>query len=279
MTPSAHERGRLPGYLVAVLLALAVAVGCAGRSTPGTPLHLVGKPWQNADGSPPARDGDTDTVAGLSHVLAGRDPPPQADGRPLNMLIMSGGGKYGAFTAGIINGWTKSGTRPTFDVCTGVSSGAMIATLAYLGPKYDQQMAQYFTTLQRSSVYAWRPVRGLITRTGVMTADPLARIIGGAVTDEFLCDLRAAYAEGRRLYVGTGETRTNRVAVWDIGAIASSGRPDARDLIVKILTAACAPPGVVQPIKIDVEVNGCRFTEMHADAGNILQGDPASSAG
>src|SRR5262245_34917971 len=85
---------------------------------------LIGKPWMNADGSPPPHDGDTDAVNGLSAILAG-EPPPQTPGRPLNSLVMSGGGKYGAFTAGVLVGWTAAGDRPTFDVATGISSGAV----------------------------------------------------------------------------------------------------------------------------------------------------------
>jgi hypothetical protein len=270
MTASSPAWSRLPGYLVPLALVAAVVVGCAQPPINRPPESLIGKPWRNADGSPPSQDGDTIAVTGLAEVLAGK-PPPLAPGKPLNVLVMSGGGKYGAFTSGILVGWTASGDRPTFDVATGISSGAIIATLAFLGPKYDQMMAQYFTTLQRSDVYKMQILRGLFTHSAVLTAEPLARILDRAIDAEFMCDLQAAYAEGRRLYVGTGEILTNRVAVWDITSIAASGRPDARELIVKVLTAACTPPGLGQAIEITVEVNGCRYTELHTDAGNMLQ--------
>jgi hypothetical protein len=264
---------------VAVIVALAVAVGCRGRQEPNAfPLHYVGKPWANVGEAAPARDGDTDAVAGLSAVFAGQ-PPPQLPGRPLNVLVMSGGGKYGAFTAGILNGWSAAGDRPTFDIATGISSGALVATLAYLGPKYDPKMADYFTRLQRSDLYKLQIFRGLRSGKGIMIADPLIAVLRGAIDDELMCDLRAAHAEGRRLYVATGEVQTNRVAVWDIGAIASSGRPDARELIIKILTAACIPPAVVKPIEIAVEINGVQYCEMHADAGNMVQSFVKSPAG
>ena len=44
-----------------------------------------------------------------------------------NVLCLSGGGSYGAFSAGVMYGWTQAGTRPTFDVVTGVSTGALLA--------------------------------------------------------------------------------------------------------------------------------------------------------
>ena len=262
-----------------MVVAFGVAAGCRGRQeTNAFPLHYVGKPWANVGEAVPARDRVGVPVAGLSAVLAGQ-PLPQAPGRPLNVLVMSGGGKYGAFTAGVLNGWTAAGDRPTFDVATGISSGALIATLAYLGPKYDAKMADYFIRLQRSDVYQFDIIRGLRSGRGVMSAEPLERILRGAIDQEFLCDLQAAHAEGRRLYVATGEVQTNRVAVWDIGALACSGRPDARELIVKILAAACSPPAVVRPIEIDVEINGVRYRELHADAGNMVQSFVKTPAG
>src|SRR5262245_11937515 len=116
MTACSPSWGRLPGYFVPVALVLAVVVGCRSRPPEGPPKHLVGKPWANVgDVAPPAHDGDTDSVTGLSAVLTGQ-PPPQTPGRPLNVLVMSGGGKYGAFTAGLLTGWTASGKRPTFDI-------------------------------------------------------------------------------------------------------------------------------------------------------------------
>ena len=44
-------------------------------------------------------------------------------------LVLSGGGQNGAFGAGLLNGWTKAGTRPDFRIVTGVSTGALIAPL------------------------------------------------------------------------------------------------------------------------------------------------------
>jgi hypothetical protein len=232
----------------------------------------------NADGSPPAHDGDTDAVAGLSAVLAGK-PPPAVPGRPLNILVMSGGGKYGAFTAGALAGWTAAGTRPTFDVATGISSGAATAVLAFLGPKYDQRLAKNFQNLQRSDLYKWQPIRGLCSGTGLMTSRPLEERLDKEIDNELMCDLQAAYAEGRRVYVATVEVQTNRPAVWDITGIAASGRPDARVLIRKVLLAACTPPGAVQPVQFCVEVNGVKYTELHTDAGNVLQAFVRTPAG
>jgi hypothetical protein len=49
-------------------------------------------------------------------------------------LALSGGGDQGAFGAGVLNGWTAAGNRPQFKLVTGISTGALIAPFAFLGP-------------------------------------------------------------------------------------------------------------------------------------------------
>jgi hypothetical protein len=268
----------IPLLLTIIPLALVVGLGCSGKPLNIPPEAIVEKPWANVGEAFPSHDGDVDAVAGLSEVLAGKLPTVIAD-RPLNVLVMSGGGKYGAFTAGALAGWTKSGTRPTFDVATGISSGAITAALAFIGPKNDEKLTKYFTTLHRSDLFTWQPIRGLISGRGLMSPEPLERTIESEVNDEFMSDLRAAHTAGRRLYIGTGNLLTNRLAVWDLGAIACSGRPDATVLVRKILLASCCVPGAVRPVEIEIEVNGVRYNELHGDAGNFAQAFVRTPAG
>ncbi|MEJ5275100.1 MAG: patatin-like phospholipase family protein [Thermogemmata sp.] len=248
----------------------AALVGCWRTEIHPPPLAIIEQPWLNVGPTSPSRDGDVETVVGLSQVLTG-EAPKRAAGRPLNILVLSGGGKYGAFTAGVLVGWTASGQRPVFDVATGISSGAIVATLAFLGPKYDDKLRNGFTTLRRSDLFVWRPIRGLIRGTGLMSAAPLEELLAREITPELMSELQQAYHDGRRLYIGTGNILTNRFTVWDLTAIASSGRPDAPVLVRKILLASSAVPGVVAPVEFDVEVNGVRYRELHADAGNMAQ--------
>src|SRR3546814_13258298 len=47
----------------------------------------------------------------------------------IDLLVLSGGGDWGAFGAGVLKGWGRvSGpmARPEFDAVTGVSTGALI---------------------------------------------------------------------------------------------------------------------------------------------------------
>jgi hypothetical protein len=74
-------------------------------------------------------------------------------GRPIvDILALSGGGGDGAFRAGVLAGWTKRGDRPEFEVVTGVSAGAIIAPLAFLGPDYDDELKEIWTKYQTTDL-------------------------------------------------------------------------------------------------------------------------------
>jgi Patatin-like phospholipase len=60
----------------------------------------------------------------------------------ISFLAISGGGSDGAFGAGLLVGWTARGNRPEFDIVTGISTGALTAPFAFLGPRYDPALKQ-----------------------------------------------------------------------------------------------------------------------------------------
>lgn len=66
---------------------------------------------------------------------------------PAVYLAISGGGDNGAFTAGLMNGWTAAGTRPQFKLVTGISTEALIAPFVFLGPAYDATLKKLYTTV------------------------------------------------------------------------------------------------------------------------------------
>jgi hypothetical protein len=79
-------------------------------------------------------------------------------------LCLSGGGAFGACQAGLLVGWTELGTRPDFDAVTGVSTGALVAVLAFLGPDYDPELRRVYTTLRTEDIYTRkRGVRSLFS--------------------------------------------------------------------------------------------------------------------
>jgi predicted acylesterase/phospholipase RssA len=83
--------------------------------------------------------------ATASAIRGSARPAVVQNGRPFVYLALSGGGGGGAFGAGVLNGWSESGTRPEFTIVSGVSTGALIAPFAFLGPDYDDRLRQIYT--------------------------------------------------------------------------------------------------------------------------------------
>ena len=213
---------------------------------------------------------ERDTANALQAVSAVR--PATTETRPLNILALSGGGQYGSYAAGILVGWTCSGQRPDFDIVTGISSGALIAMFAYLGPKYDANLQRLSTNTRTEDLFKYRPIPvHLIRDKSLASSEPLQGIIDAEVTPEFMADMRTAHAAGRRLFMGTMNLNTRRLVIWDIGAIASSCEPEATCLVKKIIVASSSISGLVPAVPIDVTVNGCHYTEQHVDGGGVAQ--------
>jgi hypothetical protein len=182
---------------------------------------------------------------------------------PRNVLVLSGGGMNGAYTAGVLKGWTASGTRPQFDVVTGISTGALAAPYAFLGPEYDAELERLYTSMRQENIFHPH----LLWLDSLVSSEPLEQQIAAAATPEVLQMIADAHRQGRRLYVGTTNLDTKSLVVWDLGAIATRNTPESRTLFQKVLLASCSVPGLLPPVPIDIEVDGKRFTELHVDGG------------
>ena len=187
--------------------------------------------------------------------------------RPVvNFLALSGGGSDGAFGAGVLGGWTAS-KRPEFDLVTGVSTGALTAPFAFLGPKYDGALKKVFTESDTKDIAIMQPVRGLLGGDSLASNAPLAKVVAFYVNDAFLAEVAAEHRKGRRLLIGTTNLDAERPVTWDMGAIAVSGRPEALELFRKVLLASAAIPAVFPPGFITVAGSGGTYDEMHVDGG------------
>jgi hypothetical protein len=195
------------------------------------------------------------------------------------VLALSAGGKYAAYSAGVLCGWTATGTRPVFDVVTGVSGGALLAVYAFLGPEYDAPAEKSFTTTTRRNLFRFRPITGPHLRGALASTAPLEAQIERELSDAVVAEIARAHCAGRRLFIATGNRTSLRLAIWDVGAIAASGRPDAAALVRKIVLASASHPGFAPGVEFDVMVNGVRYRELHGDAGNLTQAFVRTASG
>ena len=194
-----------------------------------------------------------------------------ADLPQLQLLAISGGGENGAFGAGLLCGWSAQGTRPDFDLVTGISTGALTAPFAFLGPAYDPQLRAVYTETAPHEIMRRRSITAALFDDAMADNAPLFETISRFVDDRMMRDIAAAYDAGRLLLIGSTNIDAQVPVIWNIGAIAKSGHPKAVDLVRRILLASAAIPGAFPPSMIDVTVDGKTYQEMHVDGGAVAQ--------
>ena len=231
---------------VAVAL-MALLAGCVGRE----PSRFEG--LTPAQARTVARDLAADRDRDLAADLATARPP-------ANALVLSGGEAHGALGCGVLAGWQH---RPEFDVVTGVSTGALMATFAFLGTAADDaELRDVYLHARDADVFAG-PVGG--PPDAALDTAPLRALIARHVTANVLRRVAAAHAAGRRLYAATVEVDTGALVIWPMSRLAADAvtpagvDPAGLDRFRAILLAAASIPVLFPPVEID--------RGLHVDAG------------
>lgn len=264
-----------------LLLGVAAQLGLAACATaPRLAAVPIGAATQASPGVGPVRylvARESDRFAAEARAILAREQAWRASqGQtgllpPAYFLAISGGGDNGAYGAGLLNGWTAAGIRPEFKVVTGVSTGALIAPFAFLGPKYDHVLERVYTQTSSRDIFIKRGLLKGLFGDAMADSRPLANVIGTYVNRQLLDEIAAEYAKGRVLLVGTANLDSLEPVIWNMTAIAASNDPRAIPLFRSILLASASIPGAFPPVMIDVDVNGTRHQEMHVDGGTIAQ--------
>lgn len=259
-----------------VLTFVAAAAGCAGAPTRNPPpmelVNQVGVP-----GLPEARFWNDEwpgfSVERLQTFTDDdfRQNFPATYDTPHNYLAISGGGSNGAFGAGLLVGWTESGTRPEFTMVTGISTGALTAPFAFLGSEYDDKLKDVYTTISTKDVARKRNIISAAFSDSMIDTRPLRSLIERTINTDVIRAIAREHERGRRLFVGTLNIDAGRSVIWNIGAIAASDYPRKVGLIHDVLQASSAIPVAFPPVEIPVETNGITYQEMHVDGGTGSQ--------
>jgi hypothetical protein len=202
-------------------------------------------------------------------AASGRKEPPLVD-----ILIISGGGDWGAFGAGFLKGWQKVPSyhplaKPEFDAVTGVSTGTLIAPFAFLG---DEQSIEQIVNMYRNPKKDWVKQRGYLyflpDNISFAEVPGLEREIRDHITVDMLRRIAKAGADGRLLLVNTTELDVGQPRVFDLVAeaqrVADSGQIER---VHNILLASAGIPGAFPFRMID--------GELYVDGGvtgNIIYG-------
>lgn len=250
----------LPRRFWLILLPILVLVACAGPLT--RPPGVVGCAvhFKPADGG---------RIEALERAFMRRVSLTQT-GTPtqINLLVLSGGGKYGAYGAGVLEGWSRAerdGTlgagamkRADIDIVTGISTGALLATYAAVGNAETNLTAR--ASVDRSMRAAYevndadiRKERGILQS---LRSNGLSDIRGKLearvrrMIDENWERLRAIPAD-RAVLVGMVNLTDGRFYVADLLEIARSGSPIAKDCYEEAVLASAAVPLEFAPRFID----------------------------
>ncbi len=256
--------GRRPALAFLSLVAAVTLAGCATihrepfteaqqveATIPGIPLARF---WADAP----------DSARRMSPALA------TATGER-TMLALSGGSDNGAYGAGLLNGWSQSGSRPEFTIVTGVSTGALIAPLAFLGPDQDATLTRVFTTVSGKDIYRGRFALAIPVSPSAASTRPLARLIDSVMTDALIDRIGQEHLRGRRLFVSTANLDAQRMVIWNMGAIAASEAPGRHALFRQVLLASSAIPAFFTPVMIRSQFGGRAISEMHVDGSTTAQ--------
>ena len=214
---------------------------------------------------------DTSRISSIARQAYERRNQNRTVSEPQIFLANSGGGDDGAFGAGLLLGWSARGDRPEFDVVTGVSTGALSAPFAFLGRAYDQSLKEVYTETSADQVFEKRTILAAVANDAMTTNAPLRAMISRFVDDAMIEKIAAEYQKGRLLFILTTNLDQGRPVIWNIGAIAASRNPKARELIIDVLLASASIPAVFPPVMIDVSIDGQKYQEMHVDGGTVAQ--------
>ncbi len=259
-------RGRIR-VLLSMALAL-VAAACAGVERNPVPLDDHAK--AQVPNIPRARYWGDEPPAWIEEIAGELEQQRAASGiDEITYLAISGGADYGAFGAGVLNGWTERGDRPEFTLVTGISTGALSAPFAFLGPDYDDELKKVYGGYPTDQIIRPRNPLQILPKASAVDTSPLFELISSFVDEAFLDKIAAEHRKGRRLLVQTTHMDAQRAVIWDMGVIASSGAPNALDLFRRVLLASASVPGLFPPMLIETEIDGETYDEMHVDGGVI----------
>lgn len=257
---------RIAAATVATLLAAFWLAGCGTIDRPDDGvIRLAAQTWRPTE-DPRIRAGDLERVEALATQIGDRLWA-AADGR--SILALSGGGANGAYGAGVLVGWTERGTRPEFSVVTGVSTGALAAPFAFLGPEWDDELRGAYAEGRTGGLLGWRSFSALAA-PGLFDAGVLKELVETYVTPELLRQIANEHDKGRRLLIVTTNLDAQETVIWDMGVLARQGGDQAVTLFREVLLASASIPGVFPPVMIPgVDGQGRLVEEMHVDGGVI----------
>ena len=201
-----------------------------------------------------------------------------------DLLFMSGGSQNGAFGAGILKAWQDAGSFPEFAVVTGVSTGALLGTFAFL--RDGAGAAAEYTIPDESQLLTPLGDGGTLAlvRHGARgDLAPLAQRLRDVIlTDARLTAVADAGATGRRFLVGVVDMDDGEAYIFDMTEIARQYRDATKaddkakfkGCYIAALMASASAPAAALPVFINNRMyvdGGARFGAFYVAAEDELR--------
>ncbi len=239
-----------------------------------------------------------------SPMLAGEAARAPAERNPVplrqiasQVLILSGGSEHGAFGAGFLDEWRQNRPDkqlPVFDQVTGVSTGAILATFAFVGDDATERAVRgYRITHESELLHPFVTVKdgqpttlsyiNVLRKGALADLQPLSALLHheGVIDDGLIEQVYAkGYAQGRQvrhLLVGVVDVDTGRARALDLTDMARQYHElDAkdprkavkRDCYIDAIVASSSAPLAARPVFIDNREyidGGARFGMFYLD--------------
>lgn len=213
-----------------------------------------------------------------------------------SMLLLSGGSQNGAFGAGFLSAW--AGARPEglprFRVVTGISTGALQSTFAFLNRtpriveeysiEQEGELLHPYTKgglKSRSKFKQLRAAFNLVDKGAVAELEPLRRRLRDLITPDILHAVAAEAgapdtASARKLLVGAVEMDTGDAYIFDLTRAAqlyAGGNAAMRDCYIEALMASSSVPIAALPVFIEGRMyidGGARFGVIADFTGAVM---------
>lgn len=173
------------------------------------------------------------------------------------ILLLSGGGQWGAFGSGYLSRLHETGRLPDFVVITGVSTGALQSLFVAIGDDdaYARLIANYSPASEKAVVR--RNAKALTVLTGSMAGlKPLRQRVESALCEDLskpcMLDRLAALSGRKMVLLGFVNATTGKFEFVDavkVAALPDRGR--ARTCLTGAALASAAMPVFFQQVQVD----------------------------
>lgn len=274
----------MKAILLTVVVALGLLLGACAHKAPVTAERFCDFKRHSLSVPDPS----------LAQLLISADVKATLDAQPGPMLFLSGGSQHGAFGAGFLKGWAerRGGELPQFAVVTGISTGAILGTFAFIDdPSRAAEAYRLLREDQILDVYASGVAKKNIGIKGGLTAArkgaiadlvPFRRLLRSHLPDQVLAEVAKEGRDpnGRRFYVGAVNLDSGQAEIFDMTHMAAKAmdaegpqREFYRDCYVEAIAASSSVPLAAKPVFIDNRMyidGGARYALFSHQLGPVL---------